>query len=150
MFPVFAELSPTLSQDKIAFRQGDVQALVYKGVHPYYDIKQLMEDTEAYLTGFFSTGMVDLIIANPSLSRQDLKKSTYPSLEEKISTFGTTMTLISSADLDDGIVESLIMALEQNKHLLQAMHPVLSPLPPIKAPQWFGSIKVHKAIGRIA
>lgn len=146
MFPVFAELSPSLSQDKLAFRQGDVQVLVHKGVHPDDDIKQLMEDTEAYLIGFSSTGMVDLIIANPSLSRQDLKESTYPSLAEKLSTFGTTMTLISSADLDDGIVESLIMALEQNKHLLQAMHPALSSFDIDKRPQWFGSIKVHKAI----
>ena len=145
MFPVFAELSPSLSQDKLAFRQGDVQILV-KGVHPDNDIKQLMNDTKASIVGFSSSGMVDLIIANPSLSRQNLNKFTYPSLSEKLSTFGTTMTLIASADLDDEIVVSLVTALEQNKQLLQAVHPALSSFDIDKRPQWFESIKVHKAV----
>ncbi|MGI9535572.1 MAG: TAXI family TRAP transporter solute-binding subunit [Desulfocapsaceae bacterium] len=148
MFPVLAELSPSLSQDKLAFRQGDVQVLLHKGVHPDNDLKQLMEDTKASLVGFSSNGMVDLIIANPSLSRQDLNEFTYPSLSEKLSTFGTTMTLISSADLDDEIATSLITALEQNKHLLQTMHPALSSFDIDKRPQWFGSIQVHKAIAK--
>jgi len=145
-FPVFADLSSSLSQDKIAFRQGDVQILVHKGVHPDNDITQLMEDEGASLIGFTSDSMVDLIISNPSLSRQDIQKSTYPSLTEKLATFGTTMTLISSADLDDETVLSLITALEQNKQLLQTMHPVLSSFNIDKRPQWFGSIKVHKAL----
>jgi len=146
LFPVFAELSSSLSQDKLAFRHGDIQILVHKGVHPDNDIKQLMEDTEASLIGFSGDSMVDLVISTPSLSRQDIKKSAYPSLSEKLATFGTTMTLIASADLDDEIVVSLITALEQNKQLLQTMHPALASFDIDKRPQWFGSIKVHKAV----
>jgi TRAP transporter TAXI family solute receptor len=145
-FTVFAELSSSLSQDKIAFRQGDIQILVHHGVHPDKDVKQLLEDTEASLIGFSGSGMDDLINSNPSLSKQDLNKSTYPSLSEKISTFGTTMSLISSADLDDETIHSLIDALENSKQSLQKMHPALSSFDLDKRPQWFGSIKVHKAI----
>ncbi len=146
MFPVFAELSPSLSQDKIAFRHGNVQILVHKGVHPDNDIKQLLEDTEASLIGFSNNGIVDLINSYSSLSKQDLKKSTYPSLSNKLSTFGTTMTLITSTDMDDETIQSLITALEQNKKSLQTMHPALSSFAIDKRPQWFGSIKVHQAI----
>jgi len=146
MFPVFAELSPSFSQDKLAFRQGDVQILLHRGVHPDNDIKQLMEDTGASLIGFSSNGMVDLIISNPALSQQDLKKSTYPSLLETVSTFGTTMTLITSADMDGETVQSLIAALERNKQSIRAMHPALSSFQIDKRPQWFGLIKAHKSV----
>lgn len=146
LFPVYAELSSSLAQDKIAFRQGDVQILVHKGVHPDNDIKLFMEDTEALLIGFSNDSVVNLMSSNPFLSQQDIKKSTYPFLSDTLSTFGTTMTLISSADMDDETIQSLITALEQNKQSLQTMHPALSSFDIDKRPQWFGSIKVHKAI----
>jgi TRAP transporter TAXI family solute receptor len=146
LFPVFAELSSSLSQDKLAFRQGDIQILVRQGVHPDSDLEQLLEDTGDSLIGFSGSGMIDLINSNPALSKQDIEKSTYPSLPDNLSTFGTTMTLISSADADDETIQSLINALETNKQSLQKMHPALSSFEIDKRPQWFGSIKVHSAI----
>jgi len=146
LFPVFAGLSSSLSQDKIALRHGDVQALVHSGVHPDNDVKQLIEDPKVSLIGFSNDKMANLIVSNPALSQQDVKKSAYPSLSDNLSTFGTTMTLISSADMDDDTIRSIISALQQNKRLLHAMHPALSSFEIDKRPQWFGSIKVHKAV----
>lgn len=146
IFPVFAGLSSSLSQDKIALHQRDVQVLVHKGVHPNNDVKQLIEDPGTTLIGFSNNGLAGLIISNPALSMQEIKKSTYPSLSGNISTFGTTMTLVSSADMDDETIQSLINALEQNKQSLQSMHPALSSFDIDKRPQWFGSIKAHKAL----
>ena len=146
MFPVFAELSSSLSQDKIAFRQNEVQILVHEGVHPDNDIKLLMEDMGASLIGFSTDSIVDLLNSNPSLSKQNINKSTYPSLSDNLTTFGTTMTLVTSADVDDETIGLLITALEKNRQSLQALHPALSAFDIDKRPQWFGSIKVHRAI----
>lgn len=146
MFPVFAELSSSFSQDKIAFRQGDVQILVHNGVHPDNDILRLLAEDEASLIGFSADATLELITSTPSLSRQEIDESTYPSLADKLTTFGTTMTLVSSADLDDETIRLLINSLEKNKQSLQSMHPALSQFSIDKRPQWFGSIKVHQAI----
>lgn len=146
MFPIFAQLSSSMSQDKLAFRQGDVQVLVHRGVHPDDHIVKLMQDTEASLLGFANEGVVELITATPSLSRQELQKSTYPSLSENLSTFGTTMTLVGSADADDETIRTLITALEQNIQALQALHPSLSGFTIDRKATWFGSIKTHRAV----
>lgn len=146
MFPLFAELSSSMSQDKMAFRQGDVQVMVHRGVHPDDGIIQLMEDTQASLIGFSNDSVIELITSTPSLSRQEIQKSAYPFLSETLSTFGTTMTLICSADADDETIRSLIAALEQHAKSLQTMHPSLSGFAVDKRPQWFGSIKAHRAL----
>ena len=146
MFPVFAELPSSMSQDKIAFRQGDVQILVHRGVHPDGDLTNFMADTEASLIGFANQGMVDLVTSTPSLSRQEIGKSVYPFLTETLSTFGTTMALVTSADMDDETITSLIAALEQNIETLQTMHPSLASFAVERKAQWFGSIKAHRAI----
>ncbi len=146
MFPIYAELSSSLSQDKIAFRQGSVQVLVHNGVHPDIVIQQLLEDGDASLVGFSTAAALDLINSTPSLSRQEIKKSTYPSLTNQVTTFGTTMTLVTSADADDETIRLLITALEENEGSLQALHPALSEFGIDRRPLWFGSIKVHRAI----
>ena len=146
MFPVFAELPSSMSQDTFAFRQGDVQVLVHRGVHPNSVLAQLMKDTQASLIGLANQAMVDLVTSTPSLSRQEITKATYPSLSETLSTFGTTMTLVASADSDDDTIRSLITALEQNIHSLQTMHSSLANFTIEKKTEWFGAIKAHRAV----
>ncbi|MBT8354842.1 MAG: TAXI family TRAP transporter solute-binding subunit [Desulfofustis sp.] len=146
MFPVVAELPSSMSQDTFAFRQGDVQVLVHRGVHPDNVVTQLMKDTQASLIGFANQGMVDLVTSTPSLSRQEIGKATYPSLTGTLSTFGTTMTLVASADTDDETIRSLVTALEQNTQSLQTMHSSLAAFTVDKKPEWFGSIKAHRAV----
>ena len=135
-----------MSQDTFAFRQGDVQILVHRGVHPNSELAQLLKDTQASLIGFANQGMVDLVTSKPSLSRQEIGKETYPSLSETLTTFGTTMTLVASADSDDDTIQSLIAALEQNVDSLQAMHSSLADFVVEKKTEWFGSIKAHRAV----
>lgn len=146
MFPIFAELSSSLAQDKIAFRQGDVQILVHNGVHPDSDVQQLLDDDKASLIGFSPDASSDLISSNPSLSTQDIEKLTYPSLTEGVTTIGTTMALVTSADVDDETIRLLLTALEENQQSLQALHPALAEFKIDKRPQWFGSIQVHPAV----
>ena len=146
MFPVFAELSSSLAQHKIAFRQGDVQILVHNGVHPDSDVQQLLGDDKASLIGFAPDAARDLLKSNPALSTQDIEKLTYPSLAEGVTTIGTTMALVSSADVDDETIRLLITALAENQQSLRALHPALSEFEIDKRPQWFGSIQVHSAI----
>jgi TRAP-type uncharacterized transport system substrate-binding protein len=105
-----------------------------------------LEDGDASLVGFSTDAAVDLINSTPSLSRQDVKKATYPSLPDNVATFGTTMTLVTSADADDETIRLLITALEENEQSLQALHPALSDFGIDRRPLWFGSIKVHRAI----
>jgi TRAP transporter TAXI family solute receptor len=145
-FTVFAELSSSMSQDTFAFRQGDVQVLVHRGVHPDSGVAKLMEDTQAALIGFANQSMVDLVTSTPSLSRQEIGTSAYPSLTGKVTTFGTTMTLVSSADTDDDTIRTLITALKQNIQTLQTMHSSLAGFAVEKKAQWFGAIKTHRAI----
>ena len=146
MFPVFAELPTSMSQDTFAFRQGDVQILVHQGVHPNSVLAQLMKDTQASLIGMANQGMVDLVTSTPSLSSQEIAAATYPSQPQAISTFGTTMTLVASADSDDDTIRTLISALEQNVESLQTMHSSLADFEVERKTEWFGSIRAHRAV----
>ena len=148
MFPVFAELPSSMSQDTFAFRQGDVQILVHRGVHPNPVLAQLMKDTQASLIGIANQAMVDLVTSTPSLSSQEIAEATYPSQTQAISTFGTTMTLIASADSNDDTIRALISALEQNVQSLQTMHSSLADFGVERKTEWFGSIKAHRAVAK--
>jgi TRAP transporter TAXI family solute receptor len=145
-FPNQGELSSSLSQDKIAFRQGAIQALVHQGVHPDPSIEQLILDSKAHVVGITGQNVSSMIAKTPSLSQQEIGSNSYPLVSEEIITFGTTMTLVTSADMDAATARVIASALIDKGKSLQALHPSLESFQLSAQKSWFGGLKVHEAV----
>ena len=145
-FSVLSELSSSLSQDKISFRQGAVQVLVHRGVHPDPDITQLMNDSGAQLIGITGEKISAKVRQTPSLSSQKISKNYYSGVTGDIVTFGTTMTLVTSEDLDTETAQVISTALIEKEKRIQALHPSLASFRLSDQKIWFGGLKVHATV----
>lgn len=145
-FTSVAELSSSLSQDRIAFANGTIQAMVHQGVHPDPSLERLMAHSRAHLIGLCGKEVEAMVAQNPGMSIQHPSSTAKQSSAEPIETFGTTVTLVTSADLDDETVRLVVDTLRKNKAQLRAMHPALSTFDIGSETMWFGGIKVHGAV----
>jgi TRAP transporter TAXI family solute receptor len=145
-FPVLGELSSSMSQDTIAFRQQRFQALLHRGVHPATPINQLLEESQTSLIGFSGEPVSDLLAENPALSVVTIPGGTYHRIKQDIYTFGTTMTLIASADLDGETARAIGAALITEEAVLRTMHPSLSSFSMTVKRDYFGGVEVHPVI----
>ena len=87
-----------------------------------------------------------MIAKTPSLSQQVIGPNSYPLVSEKIITFGTTMTLVTSADMDAGTARIIASSLIDKEKSFQALHPSLASFQLSAQKSWFGGLKVHEAV----
>jgi hypothetical protein len=125
-FSLFAELSASLSQDTMAFCHGEVEAMVHIGVHPDPLLQQLFELCTAAFVDMDDSDIVELVDSQPALSMIDIPAGIYPALQKPVLTFGTTMSLIASASLDEETAYKIMEALDKNQQNLRSTHSALS------------------------
>ena len=145
-FTLVTEISSSMYQDKIAFNQGTIQAMVHRGVHPDPQIGQLLTQGQADLIGLSGDSISKTIAALPGVSAQTLAEAGYKNITVPIETFGTTMVLVTSADMDNETVRLLTDALHENQAFFQAVHPSLSTFSVNSKPELYGGLKVHEAV----
>jgi len=145
-FTLITELSSSMFQDKIAFNQGTIQAMVHRGVHPDPIIGQLLDQSQAKLIGLNGEGVKKTIALYPGISLQILEETGYKLLDGPLETFGTTKVLVTSADMDDETARLVTEALDKNKAFFQAVHPSLSTFTVNSKPELYGGLKVHGAV----
>jgi hypothetical protein len=145
-FTLVTELSSSMYQDKIAFSQGTIQAMVHRGVHPDPAIGQLLSQGQANLIGLDGDGVKKTIALYPGVSLQNLAETGYKSQPGPLKTLGTTMVLVTSADMDNDTVRLVTQTLSENKAFFQAVHPSLSAFSVNLEPELYGGLKVHKAV----
>lgn len=145
-FSLITELSSSMYQDKIAFNQGTIQAMVHRGVHPDPAIGQLLNQGQANLIGLNGDGGKKAIARYPGVSLQTLADTGYKSLAGPLQTLGTTMVLVTSADMDSETAGLVTEALHKNKAFFQAVHPSLSRFTVNAKSELYGGLKVHEAV----
>jgi hypothetical protein len=145
-FTLIAELSPSMYQDKIAFNQATIQAMVHRGVHPDPAIGQLLDQGQAKLIGLNGDGVKKMITLYPGVSLQTLTETGYKSITDSLETFGTTMILVTSVDMDNETARLVTETLHKNKAFFQAVHPSLSTFTVNSKPELYGGLKVHEAV----
>lgn len=127
-FRLLAELPTSQSQDTMAFCHGTIQAMVHVGVHPDSSLQQLFRLCEAGLVDMDDEDIEKLIKDHPAFSKIDIAAETYPSQLKEIATFGTSVMLVASEDLDEQIVYKIIDAVYRNRQRLKRTHPAIMPL----------------------
>ena len=142
-FSLFEELPPSLSQDTMAFCQGTIQAMVHVGVHPDSSLQQLFRLCKAVLVDMNDSDIKKLVNDHPAFTNINIAADTYPSQPRGVATFGTSVSLIASADLDEETVYKIMDAIYSNQKNLMRAHPALSSMT-VDAPQMKDvGIKLH-------
>jgi len=125
-FSLMDELPDSQSQADMAFCHGTIQAMVHIGVHPDPSVQQLLKLCGASLVGMDDSDIQQFVGGHPAFINTTLKSSMYPELTQDIPTLGTSMLLISSRDLDEETVYSIMDALYRSQKKLNNAHPALS------------------------
>ena len=125
-FSLFGELSASQSQDTMAFCYGEIQAMFHIGVHPDVSVQQLLELCNASLVDMGDNDIAKLVDSQPAFSEIDIPAGVYPSIQKPISTFGTTVFLIASGNLDEETAFKIMEALDINQQNLKNAHTALN------------------------
>jgi TRAP transporter TAXI family solute receptor len=125
-FSLFAELSASNSQDRMAFCHGSVQAMVHVGVHPDSSLKQLVDLCQAELVNLYDDDIERLVKGHPAFFPCEIAANTYPRQAEAVRTFGTRTILIASENLDDETVFKIMDAVNRYRARFKAAHPALA------------------------
>lgn len=145
-FPLLGELSSSMSQDTIAFRQTTFQAMIHRGVHPDRSIGQLLGESSSRLLGFTGEPISSMLSNAPALETIIIPGDTYQDISEDIITFGTATTLVTSSDLDDDTARAIGAMLIEEAAILRTMHPALSTFQMTDKAEFFGGLKAHPAL----
>lgn len=124
-FSLVTEISPTLSQDTMAFCHGDIQAMVHIGVHPDSSLQQLLQRCGGGLLGLNDNEMRQLVNQNPAYTMMKIPADIYPTNAKGLETIGTKAVLVASADLDKASVRHVIELIYSNQERLHHAHPAL-------------------------
>ena len=142
-FSLFGELSPSQSQDTMAFCYGEIQAMLHIGVHPDPSVQQMIERCNAALVDMDDSDILKMVDSQPALSQIDIPAGIYPALQKPVSTFGTTVFLIASGSLDEETAFKITEALDKNQQNLRSAHPALSTFTVETAPKRTSGIQRH-------
>ena len=124
-FGLIAEISPSLSQDTMAFCHGTVQVMMHIGVHPDSALQQLLQRCGAGLLGFNDSEMQQLVNQSPAYSMMKIPADIYQSNVKGLETMGTKAVLVASGDLDKESVRYVIDLIYSNQERLHHAHPAL-------------------------
>jgi len=124
-FKLVQELPASLSQDTMAFCHGDIDAMVYIGVHPDSALQQLMDLCAAVPVDMDDDDIIRMVNDNPAVSPVSIPAATYPGLEKPVASFGTTILLVASGSLDEDTTLAVMTILATYQASLQSIHPAL-------------------------
>lgn len=125
-FSLFAEISGSHSEDTMAFCHGTVDAMVHIGVHPDSSLQKLLKLCNADLVHMADADIRNMIDKHPAFFKIEIAADTYPSISNKIITFGTQTLLVTTQDLDAETAEKIINIIFNNADFLANAHPALN------------------------
>ena len=134
-FSLFGELAASLSQDTMAFCHGNIQAMLFVGVHPDSSLQQLFKLCEATLINLDDQDIQNFVRSHPAFLQTRIPAETYPSQKQAVTTFGTRMLLVCSQDLDLETAYTLIQTIDRHRQDVQSAHPALASFAPKAALQ---------------
>jgi TRAP transporter TAXI family solute receptor len=153
-FTLVQQLPTSRSQDSMALCHRNVDAIVRVNVHPDSSIQQVVRLCKAELVSVSGSDITKFIEQNPSYQPIDIPAGTYASNPEPVATLGVKATLITSEEMDEESVYTLVKTLFENLDRLKRTHPSFALLTPtqmhtdsLAAPLHRGAIKYYREKG---
>jgi TRAP transporter TAXI family solute receptor len=142
-FSLVQELPASHSQDTMAFCHGEIQAMVHIGIHPNPELQQLFKLCEADMLNMDDDDIQKMITGHHAFSKMNITAGIYPTHPGSVTTFGTSMMLVSSSDLDEETVYKIIDALYRGRKYLKSAHPALGALAVSSSDKPDAGVKLH-------
>ena len=103
-----------VSQQSLAICHGGLDAIVYSASHPNRDVGRVLELCNAVLVGVEAGELAAITERNPFYVVGEIPADSYPEASEPVTTFGITVTLVSSDEVDDETVYAVVKTVFEN------------------------------------
>lgn len=153
-FQLVTELPP--SEQTLALCHKQVQAMVYTAGHPNRSVGNAIELCNAMLVEVSGAEIDRLISEHPFYAHTSIPVGVYPGVDKPVKTFGTLATVVSSSDVGDGEVYTLVKTIFENLDRFKRMHMAFHDLNPkamisngLAAPLHAGAARYYREMGWI-
>lgn len=155
-FRLVEQMPTSQSQDSMALCHRNVDAIIRVNVHPDLSIQQVVKLCGAEIISISGPDIMQFIKQNPAFQVINIPGGTYVSNPAPVATFGVKSTLITSEEMDEESVYTIVKTLFENLDRLKKIHPSFASLTPaqmhtggLTAPLHRGAIKYYREKGWI-
>ena len=118
------------SQQSLALCHDRVQAMVYTVGHPNASVAQAAGLCDARIVEVSGPDIDKLVAENPYYAYTEVPGGIYPGNPEPVVTFGVKATVVTSSDVDEDTVYTVVKAVFENLNDMKKMHPAFGSLQP--------------------
>ncbi len=154
-FALASELKP--AEQSAALGDNKVDAIIYTVGHPNGSIQEATSTVDAKLVNVTGDAIDKLVADNPYYAKATIPGGLYKGNDDDVQTFGVKATFVTSADVDDDVVYTVVKAVFDNFDRFKGLHPAFANLKEeemiadgLSAPLHPGAEKYYKERGWIS
>ncbi len=125
-FALASELKP--AEQSAALGDNKVDAIIYTVGHPNGSIQEATSTVDAKLVSVTGDAIDKLIADNSYYAKAVIPGGLYKGNDADVETFGVKATFVTSADVDDEVVYTVVKAVFDNFDRFKGLHPAFANL----------------------
>jgi hypothetical protein len=125
-FALASELKP--AEQSAALGDNKVDAIIYTVGHPNGSIQEATSTVDAKLVNVTGDAIDKLVADNPYYAKATIPGGLYKGNDEDTQTFGVKATFVTSADVADDVVYTVVKAVFDNFDRFKGLHPAFANL----------------------
>ena len=125
-FALASELKP--AEQSAALGDNKVDAIIYTVGHPNGSIQEATSTVDAKLVNVTGEAIDKLVDENPYYAKAVIPGGLYKGNDADTQTFGVKATFVTSADVDDEVVYTVVKAVFDNFDRFKGLHPAFATL----------------------
>lgn len=125
-FALASELKP--AEQSAALGDNKVDAIIYTVGHPNGSIQEATSTVDAKLVNVTGEAIDKLVADNPYYAKATIPGGLYKGNDEDTQTFGVKATFVTSADVADDVVYTVVKAVFDNFDRFKGLHPAFANL----------------------
>ncbi|MEX2520574.1 MAG: TAXI family TRAP transporter solute-binding subunit [Paracoccaceae bacterium] len=151
-FALASELKP--AEQSAALGDNKVDAIIYTVGHPNGSIQEATSTVDARIIPVTGDAIAKLIADNPYYAAASIPGGMYAGNDADVITFGVKATFVTSSDVSDDVVYTVVKAVFDNFDRFKGLHPAFANLKEedmikdgLSAPLHPGAVKYYKERG---
>ncbi|MGP6087961.1 TAXI family TRAP transporter solute-binding subunit [Antarctobacter jejuensis] len=125
-FALASELKP--AEQSAALGDNKVDAIIYTVGHPNGSIQEATSTIDAKLVSVTGEAIDKLVADNPYYAKAVIPGGLYKGNDEDVETFGVKATFVTSSDVPDDVVYTVVKAVFDNFDRFKGLHPAFATL----------------------
>jgi TRAP transporter TAXI family solute receptor len=125
-FALASELKP--AEQSAALGDNKVDAIIYTVGHPNGSIQEATSTVDAKLVSVTGDAIDGLVAERPYYAKAVIPGGLYKGNDQDTETFGVKATFVTSADVDEDVVYTVVKAVFENFDRFKGLHPAFATL----------------------